>query len=135
MTLGGVFRVHCIFLYMEGVAVLNMQIAIKFRKKILIVINIVRCCCQGLGYMSKKGNSDVCTEKNGRKMIKILRKIQMVYITRHCIQGPYQGPLYISQKGNLIWSDEKVKKNKIQMIFQVRVHLMGGGHMTNCPKW
>jgi len=50
--LGGVFRVHCIFPYMEGEAVLNIKIREKSKK-----------CCQGPVYMSKKGNSGVSTEK------------------------------------------------------------------------
>ena len=43
-----------------------------------------------------------------------------------------------SQKGNTIWFDQKMKKNKINIILLVRIHLMGcwdGGHMTNHQKW
>jgi hypothetical protein len=45
--------------------------------------------------------------------------------------------MHIPQKGNLMQFDQKVKKNKIQMISPVRFHVMGcweGGHMTNCLK-
>jgi len=83
-----------------------------------MVVSIVRCCCQGW--------SRVHIQKNG------------IYIIRHCIQGPYQGPLHIPQKEILPDLTKKVKKNKIQMISSIRVHPMGcweGGHMTNCLKW
>ena len=59
----------------------------------------------------------------------------MVWNVRHCLQGPLQG---LSQKGNIIWFDQKAKKNKTIIILLVRVHLIGcwdGGHMTNYQKW
>ena len=54
-----------------------------------------------------------------------------VWDVRHYLQGP-------SHKGNIIWFDQKVKKNKIMMFLPIKVHLMGcwdGGHMTNYQKW
>ena len=39
-----------------------------------------------------------------------------IYTMRHCLQGPCQGPLQISPKGNVILYDKTVKKIKIMMI-------------------
>ena len=54
----------------------------------------------------------------------------MVWNVRHCLQGPLQG---LSQKGNIILFDQKVKKNKTIIILQIGC--WDGGHMTNYQKW
>ena len=57
-----------------------------------------------------------------------------VYRMKHCLQGPYQGPLYIPPKGNVILYDQKAKKIKIMMILLVGVHSIvcwDDGHITN----
>ena len=57
--------------------------------------------------------------------------------TRHCIQGPLQGPLYIPQNENIVTSDQTIDENGIWMVMHVRVHcwgIVGCGHMTKYQK-
>jgi hypothetical protein len=65
MMLGGVFRVHCIFPYLEGEVVLNEKRP----------INIVWCCIQGPGYMFKRGNPGDSNEKIVERITKIQRGV------------------------------------------------------------
>jgi len=72
-------------------------------------------------------------EKTSEKLEMVGDNVYYLYTIKHCIQGPYQGPLHILQKGNLSWCDKKVKKNNMQMVLPIRVHVMGcseGGHIN-----
>jgi hypothetical protein len=92
---------------------------------------------QGQGYISKYGKYGCAKMKNSYK---IAKKIEMI----HTMYGGNAFRVHVRviciylKKGNLIWLDKKVKKNKIRMIIPARVHSMGywdNGHMTNCQKW
>ena len=84
--------------------------------------------------MSKKGNLSISSKRVVEGSEKDRVGVCSVYTTRHCLQGPCQGPLHIPPKGNVILYDQKTKIIKIMMILLIRVHSIvcwDDGHMTN----
>ena len=84
--------------------------------------------------MSKKGNLSILSKRIVEGSEKNRVGVCSVYTMRYCLQGPCQGPLHISPKGNMTLYDQEAKKIKIMMILLVRVHSIAcwdDGHMTN----
>ena len=122
MMVGNIFRVQGPVPHMVIYPKITTKYAKKIRKNwgmVLIVGDDVEGHLQGPGSISKYGNlskkSQILTKKSKNNN-------KMVWNVRHCLQGPLQG---LSQKGNIIWFDQQVKKNKIIIILLVRVHLIG----------
>jgi hypothetical protein len=59
-------------------------------------------------------NVDVQKGKFAEKSENNMGMVHIMYAPGTLLSG--QGPLHIPQKGNVIWFDQKMKKNKIWMI-------------------